>query len=93
MELNLASGSKRQTETTDSNSDRSSMKISILVPRPDEIINCPTASAASEKNNSRPQKRKIAINREQALDSDSLAGQRRVLLQQSFSDFVVGIFF
>ncbi|OMJ22790.1 hypothetical protein AYI69_g5262, partial [Smittium culicis] len=70
MEFNLASASESQTGTTDSNSEFSSMEISDMVPRPYEFINFPTASVSSENSNNLPQKRKIASNRQQALDSN-----------------------
>ncbi|OMJ29706.1 hypothetical protein AYI69_g775, partial [Smittium culicis] len=91
MEFNLASASESQTGTTDSNSEFSSMEISDMVPRPYEFINFPTASVSSENSNNLPQKRKIASNRQQALDSNDLADRRRVLHEQGLSDLPVDI--
>ncbi|OMJ19155.1 hypothetical protein AYI69_g6741 [Smittium culicis] len=91
MELNLESGSEGQTGTTDSNTDCTYMKISNIFPRPDLIINIPTASDSGDNNSSRTQKRKIAVNREQKLESDGLADKRRVLQEQGFSDLAIEI--
>ncbi|OMJ19926.1 hypothetical protein AYI69_g6422 [Smittium culicis] len=66
-ELNLESTSECHTGANGSKSGYTYMEISNMVPRPDEIINVPTASASGDNNNSRPQKRKIAVNREQTL--------------------------
>ncbi|OMJ29313.1 hypothetical protein AYI69_g1189 [Smittium culicis] len=87
------SGSEGQTGTTDSNTDCSSIKISNMVPRPDEIINIPTASATGDNNNSRPQNRKIAVNREQKLEFDGLADQRSFLQEQGLSDLSIDLSF
>ncbi|OMJ18750.1 hypothetical protein AYI69_g6884 [Smittium culicis] len=92
MELNLESGSEGLTGTTDSNTYFSSMEISNMIPRTDEIINIPTDSASGDNNNFRPQNRKITVNRELTLESDSLADKRRVLQEQGFSDLAIEIF-
>ncbi|OMJ30428.1 hypothetical protein AYI69_g27 [Smittium culicis] len=91
-ELNLESASECQTGATDSKSGYISMEISNIFPRPDEIINIPTASASGDSNNSRPLNRKIAVNREQTLESDGLADQRRDLQEKGLSDLAIDIF-
>ncbi|OMJ27821.1 hypothetical protein AYI69_g2727 [Smittium culicis] len=91
LPTNQHSPAEGQTETTESNSDYFSMEISDKVPRFEEKINFPTASSLGNNNNSRSQKRKIAVNREQALESDGLADQRRALQEQGFSDLAIDI--
>ncbi|OMJ23530.1 hypothetical protein AYI69_g4935 [Smittium culicis] len=81
-----------QTGAFDTNFHKSVVEICYLVPRPERIVTDPASIVTSDNGSARLPKRKIATHREQTLNIDGMADQRRVLQQQGLSDIAINIF-